>query len=65
MNKVIYTGASDAQVQWGNNDDPRDFLVEGECYEIESEEIHTWHTKFCLVGFEGKKFNSVHFKEAK
>ncbi len=25
MSKVIYTGASDAQVRWGSNDDPRGF----------------------------------------
>lgn len=62
MIKVRYIGASDAQVLWGNCDDPRDVLVEGEVYEVEDREAHTWHTKLSLVGVEGQ-FNSVCFEE--
>ncbi|SMC63801.1 hypothetical protein [Sporomusa malonica] len=59
--KVKYTGASDEQVRWGGNDDPRGLLTEGETYEIELIEPHTWHTKYYLKEFPGKKFNSVSF----
>ena len=59
--KVKYIGASDAQVQWGNCDDPRNVLIEGEVYEVEKEEAHTWHTKLSLIGI-GGRFNSVCFE---
>ena len=59
--KVKYIGASDAQVQWGGCDDPRDVLVEGELYEVDEEEVHTQHTKLSLVGIKGR-FNSVCFE---
>lgn len=59
--KVKYIGASDVQVQWGNCDDPRDVLIKGEVYEVEKEEVHTWHTKLYLAGIEGR-FNSVCFE---
>ena len=59
--KVKYIGASDAQVQWGNCDDPRDVLIEGKVYEVEKEEVHTQHTKLHLVGINGR-FNSVCFE---
>ena len=58
--KVKYIGASDAQVNWGNCDDPRNVLIEGEVYEVEEEDVRTWHTKLSLVGVDGK-FNSVCF----
>ena len=62
MRKVRYAGATDEQVQWGNNDDPRGLLKEGSVYEVEHEEVHTWHTKYSLRGIEGK-FNSVGFED--
>lgn len=58
--KVKYIGASDPQVNWGDCDDPRNVLIEGEVYEVKEEDVHTWHTKFSLVGIDGK-FNSVCF----
>jgi len=58
--KVIYTGCDDDQVRWGGNSDPRGILVEGNTYEVEDYEIHSWHTKLKLVGVDGK-FNSVCF----
>lgn len=62
---VYYNGkASDAQVNWGGNDDPRNFLEVGVPYEVARWEVHTWHTKVHLVDFPGKYFNSVHFHDA-
>jgi hypothetical protein len=61
--KVKYIGASEEQVKWGGNDDPRGLLIEGQDYEIERREIHSWHTKLHLTEFPGKKFNSVCFEE--
>lgn len=63
--KLIYRGgASDAQVQWGGNDDPRGVLEPGVAYEVDKQEVHSWHTKIYLKGFPGKKFNSVHFDKS-
>ena len=59
--QVIYEGVTDSQVQWGGNDDPRPLLTEGETYEIESVDVHKWHTKVTLVGIKGR-FNHVSFK---
>ena len=59
--KVIFVYASDEQVEWGSNDDPRILLEKDKVYEIETVEEHRWHTKLYLVGVKGK-FNSVHFK---
>jgi len=62
--KVKFIGSSVAQVNWGANDDPYVCgLVEGEEYTLESVEVHKWHTKYYLVEFPGKKFNSAAFKE--
>jgi len=60
--KVKYIGCTDGQVNWGGNDDPRGLLVEGQVYELERKEVHTWHTKYYLKEFPGKKFNSVSFE---
>jgi hypothetical protein len=59
--RVKYTGATDAQVAWGSNDDPREHLVEGSVYTVVKQEIHDWHTKYYLEGFEDLKFNSASF----
>jgi hypothetical protein len=61
--RVIYIGCTDEQVSWGaSNDDPRKLLIEGNIYQIEKVESHTWHTKLQLRGVYGK-FNSVSFKK--
>ena len=60
--KVKYIGASDQQVSWGANDDPRKYLTEGDVYEVSYVEIHTWHTKISLKGYETLRFNSVSFE---
>lgn len=59
---VKYIGASDEQVNWGGNDDPRGLLTVGTYYIVKREEIHSWHTKFELLGYEGKVFNSTSFE---
>ena len=61
IEKVIFTGASDAQVNWGSNDDPRKVLKEGQQYEVEYEDVHTWHTKIKLIGIDGV-FNNSSFE---
>jgi hypothetical protein len=58
--KIVFISATDDQVRWGSNDDPRKVLDTGRVYEIESVEVHHWHTKIKLVGVEGR-FNSVNF----
>lgn len=61
--KVIYTGCSDEQVNWGSsNNDPRKVLIEGVSYYIEKVEVHSWHTKLSLRGVYGR-FNSVSFEK--
>ena len=63
MKKVIYTGATNSQVLWGGNDDPRGVLVDGRGYELERAEQHTWHTKYILKEYPDLKFNSVCFQD--
>ena len=58
---VEYLGCSDEQVKWGNNDDPRSFLIVGKHYEIEKVDVHRQHTKIKLYNKMGW-FNSVCFK---
>lgn len=59
---VTYLDASDGQVRWGGNDDPRGLLEVGKAYAVAKREQHSWHTKLYLVDFPDKKFNSVCFK---
>lgn len=58
---VEYIGCSEEQIRWGNNDDPRSFLVVGKEYTIEYVEVHSQHTKIKLQHKIGM-FNSVCFK---
>jgi hypothetical protein len=64
MKKLVYTGATDAQVRWGGNSDPRGVLIEGRVYTVEHTDVRSWHTKIKLVGIDGW-FNSVCFEDAK
>ena len=61
--KVKYTGATDDQVRWGDNDDPRQHLRIDSTYTLLRKEVHSYHTKFTLVEFPQLKFNSVSFEE--
>ena len=55
---VRFRGATDEQVRWGGNDDPRGVLRRGQDYEVERVEVHTQHTKYWIGG---RAYNSVHF----
>ena len=58
---VFYRGdATQEQIDWGNNNDPRDVLVSGQPYKIRSVDVRSWHTKLTLHQISGR-FNSVHF----
>lgn len=54
--------ASDCQVNWGNNDDPREHLTLGETYTVSDVDVRSWHTKLSFVECPGKRFNSVNFE---
>lgn len=58
---VMFIGATEDQIKWGGNDDPNKHLKHGATVEIESIEVHSWHTKLRFVGIPGK-YNSVSFK---
>ena len=60
METVVFDGTSDEQVRWGGNDDPREVLEVGDEYEVEETEVHSWHTKIKLKGFDGW-FNDASF----
>jgi len=60
--KVKFVSADDDQVKWGSNDDPRKVLNTEDVYEVETVEVHSWHTKLYLKGIKGK-FNSVSFEK--
>jgi hypothetical protein len=66
MMRMKYLGdetASQTVVNWGGNDDPKGLLVEGQYYEVEKVDVHSWHTKVILKDFPNKRFNSVSFEE--
>jgi len=63
MATAVYTGATDAQVQWGGCDDPRGLLTEGSRYVVTKREVHSMHTKLHLAEYPGVTFNSVCFDE--
>lgn len=60
-NVVEYTGCSQEQIRWGNNDDPTLCLIVGEEYLIEKVDVRSQHTKLKLYNEIGW-FNSVCFK---
>lgn len=58
---VEYLGCSKEQIQWGNNDDPRSYLIVGRTYQIEEVTVLSQHTKVKLYNKMGM-FNSVCFR---
>ena len=60
-NVVEYTGCSQEQIRWGNNDDPTLSLVVGKEYTIEKVDVRSQHTKIKLYNKIGW-FNSVCFE---
>lgn len=62
MLQVTFNGCSDAQANWGQGEDPRELLKEGETYEVVDKEVHSWHTLFFIeVNGEEMGFNSSCF----
>lgn len=51
---------SDEQARFAGCSDPRILLTVGTTYVVERVEVHSWHTKYFLVGFV-QPFNSVCF----
>lgn len=62
MKKVIFTGCTQAQKNWGSHTGEVEKLVVGEVYTIVKQEVHSWHTKVFLYGIDGS-FNSVCFED--
>ena len=60
---IRYAGASDAQVKWRANDDPRGVLVMGAMYRVKDLNVRPYHTDVQLEGFEEYNFNSVCFED--
>lgn len=46
--KAKYIGCSDAQFNFGHGKDPRDYLEEGEVYDIVDVKVHSWHTVYYI-----------------
>lgn len=61
--KVKYTGASEEQITFFLTQESRGVLVEGELYEVDRIEEHSWHTRVYLKDYPGRGFNSVCFEE--
>ena len=59
---VTYIGCTQEQINWGNNDDPKDILTIGNEYIVMHVDVHKSHTKISLYGVEGQ-FNSVCFEK--
>ena len=60
-NVVEYIGCSQEQIRWGNNDDPRSYLIIGREYIVEKVDVRSQHTKIKLYNTMGW-FNSVCFE---
>jgi len=63
--RVKFIGATDAQVRWGDNDDPRGILDETRVYEVVKIDMNAWNTRIKLVGFPDYWFNVKCFEEVK
>jgi hypothetical protein len=61
--RVRFLGASDCQVTYYANDDPRTVLKAGDIYTVHHTSVCNWHTDVYLSGFPGKRFNSVCFED--
>jgi hypothetical protein len=63
LTSARFLGATEAQIHYGGHDDPHAAGVKsGVLYDVTNIEVHSWHTHIELVGFPGKKFNSVCFE---
>ena len=57
---VVFTGQSEEQRRWGNNDDATESLIVGKEYIVESVVRYSQHAKLKLRNKSGR-FNSVCF----
>jgi len=60
--KIIFTGASKGQREYGVYTGNFDNLIIGNIYTIKRKEMHSWHTKIFLLEEKGS-FNSVCFDD--
>lgn len=60
--RVRFLGATEAQVNWGGNDDPNKVLKKDSTYLVTDVEVHSWHTKLRLYQFDDMQFNSASFE---
>lgn len=58
---ATYLGASDSQVAFGGNTDPRSYLTVGRRYQVDRVVVHDSVTDVYLKDYPGKGFNSVCF----
>ena len=58
---IVFTGCDDMQHGFGSHTGNYKLLQIDSSYVIEHIEVHSWHTKLYLVGYEGS-FNSVCFE---
>lgn len=59
--RVVFTGATDAQAKFGRGADPRLHLREGAVYLVDAVEMHSWHTLLFLAEYPDVGFNSSCF----
>jgi hypothetical protein len=60
--KVKYIGATQTQIDWMNNDDPRNVLTIGQIYEVWRRTVQSSYTEIRLKLFPELRFNSVFFE---
>ena len=58
--RAIFIGCSKEQHNWGGHTGDHESLEIGKEYKVEKREVHSFHTKIFLKGFDGS-FNSVCF----
>ena len=62
MKRVMFIGCSKEQATFAGCRDPRRHLEIYGVYILEKEEVHKWHTRYFLKGYESLPFNSVCFE---
>ena len=63
--KVIFKGASDEQISWGGNDDPRKYMKIGDTVTVKEIKEHSFHTKIYVEEYPDKKFNQISFEQSR
>lgn len=59
---VKYIGATQDQIDWYANDDPRSLLTVGQVYEVWRRTVHSVYTEIILKDYKHLRFNSVCFE---